>query len=77
LKPAASGRTLDVMPAKHPPRTESLEALMAEHQAIEARLAELDRHLTLTSEEQLEHARLKKLKLLTKDQMARLGAPAG
>jgi len=46
--------------------------LEAEHLAIETRLAELDRHLSLTAEEQLERARLKKLKLATKDRIARL-----
>jgi len=48
-----------------------IEQLKAEHRAIELRLAELDRHLALTAEEQLERARLKKLKLQTKDRLAR------
>jgi hypothetical protein len=61
------------MGAKADPRGESIEALQAEHRALELRLAELDRHLTLTAEEQLERARLKKLKLQAKDRMARRG----
>jgi uncharacterized protein len=51
---------------------EERSALEAEHLALEARLAELDRHISLTPEEQLERARLKKLKLATKDRIARL-----
>ncbi len=59
------------MGEKAPPEGQ-LAKLQAEHRAIEQRLAELDRHLTLTADEQLERARLKKLKLAAKDQMARL-----
>jgi len=51
--------------------SETLEQLQQEHRALEMRLAELDRHLTLTSEEQAERARLKKLKLVMKDKIAR------
>jgi hypothetical protein len=53
-------------------RTESREQLEAEHHALEARLHELDRHLSLTAEEQAERARLKKLKLAMKDRIAKL-----
>jgi len=51
---------------------ESRSVLEAEHLALETRLAELERHLSLTSEEQIERARLKKLKLAMKDRIARL-----
>jgi hypothetical protein len=61
------------MTDKARPHPESLDELVAQHHAIELRLAELDRHLALTAEEQLERARLKKLKLQTKDRMARRG----
>ena len=44
------------------------------HGEIERRLAELERHLSLTSDEQLERARLKKEKLRTKDRIALLAA---
>jgi len=53
-------------------RDAMLERLRAEHRALDVRLAELDRHLSLTPEEQVERARIKKLKLATKDRMLRL-----
>ena len=48
--------------------------LRKRHGEIERRLAELERHLSLTSDEQLERARLKKEKLRTKDRIALLAA---
>jgi hypothetical protein len=51
-----------------------LDQLSAEHRAHEARLAELGRHVSLTSAERLEYAQLKKLKLATKDRMRALGS---
>ena len=65
------------MPDKGRLQGQSLAELQAAHHALEARLAELDRHITLTAEEQLERAQLKKLKLQTKDRMARLGQAPG
>jgi hypothetical protein len=44
-----------------------LEQLRAEHKELESRLAEIDSHLSLTAEEQVERARIKKLKLAKKD----------
>ena len=44
------------------------------HGEIERRLSELQRHLSLTPDEQLERARLKKEKLLMKDRLAMLAA---
>jgi len=46
--------------------------LKERHGEIEKRLAELDRHLSLTPDEQIERSRLKKEKLLTKDRLAEL-----
>ena len=46
--------------------------LKARHGEIEKRLAELERHLSLTADEQVERARLKKEKLWSKDRMALL-----
>jgi uncharacterized protein YdcH (DUF465 family) len=48
------------------------EDLLAEHAALELRLHELQRHLSLTAAEQAEQARLKKLKLAMKDRIAKL-----
>ncbi len=52
--------------------TEQLAALRLEHAALEARLNELLGQPTNTAEEDLEVHRLKKLKLLRKDQIAQL-----
>lgn len=46
-----------------------LERLVAEHRALEERLRELDRHVSLTSAEQVEYSQIKKQKLRTKDRM--------
>jgi len=48
--------------------------LRARHGEIERRLAELERHLSLTPDEQLERARLKKEKLRAKDRLVALAA---
>jgi len=49
---------------------EKLQVLKIEHQALDKRLIELERHLSMTTEEQLEAARLKKQKLRKKDEMS-------
>ena len=46
-----------------------LEKLAREHQELKARLRMLNRHVALTSAEQVEVAQLKKLKLRTKDRI--------
>jgi hypothetical protein len=46
-----------------------LEALRNQHKDLEAKLAALDRHLSLTVQEQTERARLKKEKLAVKDRI--------
>lgn len=43
--------------------------LAQEHRAIKARIRELNKHLSLTSAEQVEYAQLKKLKLRAKDRI--------
>jgi hypothetical protein len=48
--------------------------LRERHGEIERRLTELDRHLSLSPDEQLERARLKKEKLRNKDRIALLAA---
>lgn len=50
----------------------SYEELQLKHQVHEQRLEELNKKAWLTPEEELEAKRLKKLKLLLKDQMATL-----
>ena len=49
-----------------------LDRLTAQHQAMKARLRELEKHLTLTSAERLEYIQLKKIKLQTKEKIQRL-----
>ena len=48
--------------------------LRERHDELERRLAELERHLSLTPDEQIERSQLKKEKLRTKDELSRLGA---
>ena len=50
----------------------TLESLQTLHRAAEQRLLELDRHVWLSSDEQVELARLKKEKLQLKDRMRNL-----
>ena len=50
----------------------ALDRLRAEHHEADQRLRELDRHLSLSPEEQLEVARLKKQKLHLKDEIRAL-----
>ncbi|HZS35439.1 MAG TPA: YdcH family protein [Polyangia bacterium] len=49
-----------------------LEQLRSEHARLESRLRELDRHLSLSPEEQVERARIKKAKLQLKDDILHL-----
>jgi hypothetical protein len=49
-----------------------LTRLSAEHRAIKERLRQLERHISLTSAEQVEYAQLKKMKLATKDRIRAL-----
>ena len=51
-----------------------LVRLQERHTELERRLAELERHLSLTPDEQIERSQLKKEKLRTKDELTRLGA---
>jgi uncharacterized protein YdcH (DUF465 family) len=48
--------------------------LRARHDEIEKRLTELERHLSLTPDEQIERSQLKKEKLRAKDRLALLSA---
>lgn len=64
---------MDRISQESPDREALLERLRAEHRALEARLAELESHLSLTPAEQVERAQIKKLKLLKKDQILSLG----
>ena len=53
-------------------KEELIQRLTQEHRRLDERCKELERQISLTSAEQLEYARLKKEKLLTKDRLARL-----
>jgi uncharacterized protein YdcH (DUF465 family) len=48
--------------------------LKARHDEIEKRLSELERHLSLTPDEQIERSQLKKEKLRAKDRLTLLSA---
>jgi uncharacterized protein YdcH (DUF465 family) len=50
-------------------KQQMIHQLDAEHRAIKARIRELDKHVSLTSAEQVEYAELKKLRLRTKDRI--------
>jgi hypothetical protein len=54
--------------------TVQMVRLRERHGELERRLAELERHLSLTPDEQIERSQLKKEKLRTKDAIQRLGA---
>jgi len=54
-----------------------LEGLKQRHQDLEKRLAAIDRHLSLTTAEQTERARLKKEKLQVKDRIHVLTSALG
>jgi uncharacterized protein YdcH (DUF465 family) len=56
----------------NPDRFARLELLRSEHARLETRLAELERHLSLSPDEQRERAELKKAKLQLKDVMLHL-----
>jgi uncharacterized protein YdcH (DUF465 family) len=55
-----------------PVPADRLDELRREHHRLELRLAELERHLSLSPDEQIERANLKKAKLLLKDDIAHL-----
>jgi hypothetical protein len=60
-----------------PVSSDELDGLKQRHQDLERRLTTLDRHLSLTSQEQTERALLKKEKLLVKDRILALTAALG
>ena len=53
-------------------RSSRIEALRSEHARLEMRLAELERHLSLSPDEQRERAEIKKAKLQLKDTLLHL-----
>lgn len=64
---------MDRFAHRYPDDDVLLDRLRTEHRALEARLAELESHLSLSPDEQIERARLKKMKLAKKDQILSLG----
>ncbi len=58
----------------NPSVSDEVARLQERHHELERRLAALDRHLSLTPDEQVECARLKKEKLRIKDRMQSLMA---
>jgi uncharacterized protein YdcH (DUF465 family) len=59
-------------PISHVEVEARLATLRDEHARLEMRLKELERHLSLTPEEQVERAHIKKAKLQLKDQLMHL-----
>ena len=57
-----------------PDRSTASKQLRSEHARLEMRLAELERHLSLSPDEQRERAEIKKAKLQLKDTMLHLSA---
>jgi hypothetical protein len=55
----------------------TLERLRTDHQIADQRLRDLDAHISLTPEEQVEIVRLKKQKLHLKDEIRTLSARMG
>lgn len=58
--------------ASAPAVNDRVSRLREKHRTLDARLQQLDAHIALTSDEQVERRRLQKLKLLCKDQIALL-----
>ena len=67
-------QNIRVDPSSESIRMVRLQGLKQRHDELEKRLAELERHLSLTPDEQVERSQLKKEKLRTKDELQRLGA---
>ena len=66
-------RWLMKLPTLSPQETQArLEVLRSTHADLEQRLKELDRHLSLSPNEQTERANIKKAKLQIKDDILRL-----
>jgi uncharacterized protein YdcH (DUF465 family) len=61
-----------IKPMIKPDLSNRLESLRSEHHKLEMRLAELERHLSLSPDEQRERAEIKKAKLQLKDTMLHL-----
>jgi hypothetical protein len=55
-------------------KEELIEHLTREHRRMDERLQQLARQISMTADEQVEYARLKKQKLATKDRLARLAS---
>jgi hypothetical protein len=55
----------------------NVDQLRAEHSDLERKLEELNSHIYLTPEEQIERKRIQKLKLLKKDQIQMLVSRGG
>lgn len=62
-------RTRDDVGGAEEEMVREMARLKERHTEIERRLSELERHISLTPDEQLERARLKKEKLRSKDRI--------
>lgn len=67
-----TGKETNDMTAEIASNEERLQVLRVEHRALDQRLQELEKHLSLTPQEQQEVARIKKQKLHKKDEITRI-----
>lgn len=67
-----TGKETNDVAAEIASNEERLQVLRVEHRALDQRLQELEKHLSLTPLEQQEVARIKKQKLHKKDEILRI-----
>jgi hypothetical protein len=67
------GNSLGMTSDSEKPVADQVEELRQQHHELKRQLESLNKHLSLTPDEQIQSARIKKEKLLLKDRIAALG----